>query len=348
MRYKQLGHSGLRVSEICLGTMSFGDAWGFGADETISGEIIAAYADAGGNFIDTANKYHEGHTEEIVGNHIKSARDRWVLATKYTLAMHPGDPNGAGNSRKNMVRSVEASLQRLRTDYIDLLWVHAWDFTTPIDEVMRGLDDLVRAGKVLYVGVSDAPAWVVSAANTAAELRGWSRFIGLQIQYSLIERTVERDLLPMAEHFGISTTAWAPLGGGVLTGKYTRDGGGGDTKRAQGNQSRLTDANLAIAREVDAVADALDRSSAQVAVNWTRQRSPSIIPIVGARKVDQIRDILGCLDFELDAEQMARLDDASAIELGFPHDFLSQPFIRQVVYGDTEEKMVLPPGARAR
>jgi aryl-alcohol dehydrogenase-like predicted oxidoreductase len=189
----------------------------------------------------------------------------------------------------------------------------------------------------------------VSSANTLAELRGWTPFVGLQIQYSLIERTVERELLPMADHFGISTAAWAPLGGGVLTGKYSRgDADGGDTRRAGANQQRLTDANLAIAREVDAVADALDRSSAQVAVNWARQRSESIIPIVGARKLEQIRDILGCLDFELDAEQMARLDQASAVELGFPHDFLALPHIRQVVYGDTVDRMVLPAAARPR
>lgn len=347
MRYKQFGNSGLRVSEICLGTMSFGDAWGFGASDDVSGEIIAAFADAGGNFIDTANKYHEGHSEEIVGRHIRSARERWVLATKYTLAMRSGDPNAAGNSRKNMVQSVEASLERLGTDYIDLFWVHAWDYTTPVAEVMRGLDDLVRAGKVLYVGVSDAPAWVVSSANTMAELRGWSAFVGLQIQYSLIERTVERELLPMASAFGISTTAWAPLGGGVLTGKYTREGAA-DSKRAAMNEGRLTERNLAIATEVDAVAGAIDRSPAQVAVNWVRQKDPSIVPIVGARKLEQIRDILGCLEFRLDGEQMTRLDEVSRVELGFPHDFLGLPPIRQVVYGDTEERMDLPPPARRR
>lgn len=347
MRYKQFGGSGLRVSEMCLGTMSFGDRWGFGADEKVSGEIIAAFADAGGNFIDTANKYHEGHSEEIVGAHIKAARDRWVLSTKYTLAMRAGDPNGAGNSRKNMVQSVEASLRRLGTDYIDIFWVHAWDYTTPAAEVMRGLDDLVRAGKILYAGVSDAPAWVVSGANTMAELRGWSRFLGLQVQYSLIERTAERELLPMAAAFGMSTTAWAPLGGGVLTGKYTRDGGA-ESKRAAMNQDRLTETNLAIAREVDSVAAAVDRSQAQVAVSWVRQRDPSIIPIAGARTVEQIRDVLGALDLELESEHMARLDEVSRIELGFPHDFLSLPSIRQIVYGDVEDRIDLPAAARRR
>ena len=345
MRYKQLGRSGVRVSEICLGTMSFGDRWGFGADEKTSHEILAAFAEAGGNFIDTANKYHEGHTEEIVGGFTKEDRDRFVLATKYTLATQPG-PNGAGNSRKNMVQSLEASLKRLQTNYVDVLWVHAWDFTTPADEVMRGLDDLVRSGKVLYVGISDAPAWVVAQCNTLAELRGWSRFVGLQVQYSLIERTVERELLPMADAFGIATTAWAPLGGGVLTGKHTRGSGEPDTKRS--NDERLTEKNLTIAREVDAIADSLDRSSAQVAVNWVRQRGEQIIPIVGARKTEQIRDVLGCLDLELSSEHLARLDELSRIELGFPHDFLSQDAIRPIVYGDAVESLDLPPAALPR
>jgi aryl-alcohol dehydrogenase-like predicted oxidoreductase len=324
--------------------MSMGDAWGFGANAEHSGAIIDAYAEAGGNFLDTANKYHEGHSEQIVGEHIGGDRDRWVVATKYTLSMRAGDPNAAGNSRKNMMRSVEGSLKRLDTDYIDLLWVHAWDFTTPTEEVLRGLDDLVRAGKLLYVGISDAPAWVVSSANTMAELRGWSAFVGLQVQYSLLERTVERELLPMAAELGITTTAWAPLAGGVLTGKYTRGGGAPDTKRS--NDDRLTPRNLEIARAVDAVADEIDRSSAQVALNWVRQRGRHIIPIVGARKLEQISDLLACTDFALTDAQMARLDQASAIELGFPHDFLGMDAIRPILYGDLEPQLDLPRGAR--
>ena len=226
MRYKLLGPSGLRVSELCLGTMSFGDAWGFGADEGESHRILAAYAEAGGNFLDTANKYHEGQSEEILGTFLGSERDRWVLASKYTLAMREGDPNAAGNSRKNMRQSVEASLRRLRTDYLDLLFVHAWDYATPVEEVMRGLDDLVGAGKVSYVALSDAPAWIASQANTLAALRGWSPFVALQLEYSLIERTGERELLPVADAFGLAVTAWAPMGGGLLTGKYTRGSSG--------------------------------------------------------------------------------------------------------------------------
>ncbi|MGE0328481.1 MAG: aldo/keto reductase, partial [Polyangiaceae bacterium] len=208
--YRLLGKSGLRVSEICLGTMSFGDAWGFGADEATSHQVLDAYAAAGGNFLDTANKYHGGQTEEICGRWLAGKRDRFVLATKYTLCMDHDDPNSGGSHRKNLVRSVEASLERLGTDYIDLLWIHAWDELTPMDETLRALDDLVRAGKLLYLGVSDTPAWVVSASNVLAELRGWTPFVGLQIEYSLLERSVEHELLRMADYFELSVLAWAP------------------------------------------------------------------------------------------------------------------------------------------
>ncbi len=345
MRYKFLGKSGLKVSELCLGTMSFGSTWGFGADEEESRRIIGAYAAAGGNFLDTANKYHEGETEQIVGRAVEATRERWVIATKFTLAMGAGDPNRAGNSRKNMMRSVEASLKRLNTDYIDLLWVHAWDFTTTAEEVMRGLDDLVRSGKVLYVGVSDAPAWVVSRANMLAELRGWSPFVGLQIEYSLIERTVERELLPMAQALGITVTPWAPIAGGVLSGKYTR-GADPDTKRAGGNERRLTEQNLAIAREVDAVADELGKSSTQVAIAWVRQRGDHIIPIIGARKVTQVQDSLGSADLTLGAEHLARLNEKSKVPLGFPRDFLATDYVRTIVYSDQEPYIDLPEAAQ--
>lgn len=347
MRYKLLGRTGIRVSELCLGTMSFGDKWGFGADEATAQDIAAAYAAAGGNFLDTANKYHEGHTEEICGRIIANHRDRWVLATKFTLAMTPGDPNAAGNGRKNLAQAVHHSLRRLGTDYIDLLWVHAWDFTTAVEEVMRGLDDLVRAGKVLSVGISDAPAWVVAQANTVAMLRGWTPFSALQIEHSLIERTVERELLPMAESFGITVTPWAPLGGGVLTGKYSRESGApADSKR--NNEHRISPRNLAIAKTVDAIADELGRTSAQVATNWVRQRGEHIVPIFGARKVSQIQDVLGCLEFKLSDEHMRRLNEVSHIELGFPHQFTGSERIRGIVYGDRVADLDLPAAARLR
>lgn len=349
MRYKLLGNTGIKVSELCLGTMTFGDRWGNGANEAESLEVAAAYAEAGGNFLDTANKYHEGQSEEICGKIIAGNRNRWVLATKFTLAMASGDPNACGNSRKNMTQSVHASLKRLGTDYIDLFWVHAWDFTTGVDEVMRGLDDLVRSGKVLAVGVSDVPAWVVSQANTIANFRGWSPFAALQIEYSLIERTVERDLIPMARAFGLTVTPWGPLGGGVLTGKYSRTGGKPeDSKRAAGNASRLSERNMTIAREVDKIADELGKTSTQVATNWVRGQGPDILPIFGARKVSQIQDVLGALDFTLAPEHVERLNNASRVDLGFPHQFLNVEFIRNIVYGDRVAHIDLPPGARPR
>ncbi len=208
MRYKLFGKSGLRVSELALGTMTFGEEWGWGASKEESKKIFDAYAEAGGNFIDTANRYTEGTAEKFVGEFIAADRDHFVLATKYTLFMRRDDPNFSGNHRKNMVQSLEASLKRLKTEAVDLYWVHAWDYMTPVEEVMRALDDMVRAGKILYVGISDTPAWVIAQANTLAELRGWSRFVGIQLQYSLIERNIERELLPLARETDMAVTAW--------------------------------------------------------------------------------------------------------------------------------------------
>jgi aryl-alcohol dehydrogenase-like predicted oxidoreductase len=338
MKYRLLGNSGLRVSEICLGTMTFGEDWGFGASKEESRKVFDAFAERGGNFIDTANAYTNGSSEQFVGEFISSDRGRFVAATKFTLATRPDDPNATGNHRKNMVQALEKSLKRLGTDYIDLYWVHVWDYTTPADEVMRGLDDLVRSGKVLYVGISDAPAWVVSQANTLADLRGWSRFVGLQIEYSLIERTPERDLLPMARTLDIGVTAWGAMGGGVLSGKYapSKDIDAPiDSKRAGGNQFRLTEKNLRIAAEVDAIAKEIDRSSTQVAINWVRQQKGVVIPIVGVRTAAQVQDNLRALDFELTEDQMTRLNKVSAIELGFPYDFLNGENIQRVVSGTT-------------
>ncbi len=334
LRYKLLGRTGLRVSELCLGAMSLGDRWGFGADEAESHRILDAFADAGGNFIDTANMYHGGQSEEFLGRWLEGKRDKQVVATKYTLSMDPTDPNASGNHRKNLVRSVEASLKRMNTDYIDLLWVHVYDSLTPYEEMMRALDDLVRGGKVQYIGVSDTPAWVVSSCNVAADLRGWSSFAGLQIEYSLLQREPERDLLPMAEHFGMSMLAWGPLGAGVLTGKYTR-GGENDSLRAAGNEQRgrTSEANLAIARTVDEVADDLGCSSAQVATAWVSAQGYGCIPIVGARKVSQIEDTIGAAAIELSEEHLNKLDQCSKIALGFPHDFIASEHVRDVVRG---------------
>jgi len=339
MRYKLLGKSGLRVSELCLGTMTFGEEWGFGADKEESKRIFDAFAEAGGTFIDTANKYTNGTSEKYVGEFIRPEREKFVLATKYTLSMDPDDPNSSGNHRKNLVQSVEASLKRLGTDYIDLLWVHAWDPMTPVSEFMRALDDLVRAGKVFYVGISDAPAWIVSQANTLAGLRGWSSFVGLQIKYNLLDRTPERDLLPMAKAMDIGVTPWAPLGGGVLTGKYNRESS--DPKRYGPEdpfgKMMLNDKNLAIAAKVQQVAAEIDRPPSQVALRWLLEQTDRgvLIPIIGARSQAQLLDNLKCLEFELAAPQLAALDDVSQIELGFPHDFLEYEEVRSTVYGNT-------------
>lgn len=348
--YRLLGKSGLRVSEICLGTMSFGDQWGFGADEATSHQVLDAYAEAGGNFLDTANKYHGGQTEEICGRWLEGKRDRVVLATKYTLCMDHDDPNSAGSHRKNLVRSVEASLKRLGTDFIDLLWIHAWDELTPMDETMRALDDLVRAGKVLYLGVSDTPAWVVSASNVLAELRGWTPFIGIQIEYSLLERSVEHELLRMADYFELSVLAWAPLAGGVLTGKYTRAGDTEiDSLRKGGNESsgRTSEQNIAIAKEVDRIADELGVTSAQVATAWILNQGDRFIPIVGARKVSQIQDTLGAATIQLGEDQLKSLDELSRYPMPFPQKFLAGKYTKNVIYGENVRDRIRQRRARA-
>lgn len=341
LRYKLLGKSGLRVSEICLGTMSFGQDWPFGADEATSHKVLDEYAAAGGNFLDTANKYHNGETEEYLGRWMQGGRrDRMVVATKYSLTMDHTDPNAAGNQRKNLMQSVEGSLKRMKTDYIDLLWVHAYDDDTPYEETMRALDDLVRMGKVHYIGISDTPAWIASAANQLAELRGWSQFVGMQTEYSLLERTPERDLLPMAQHFGMSVTAWAPLAGGVLSGKYTR-GGDNDSLRKNGNteKNRTSDSNLAIAREVDSIADEIGATSAQVATAWVMAQGYRFIPIVGARKPEQIRDVIGAAKIELSSDHLSRLDAKTRIDLGFPHDFLASEHILDMGKGEIRTQL---------
>lgn len=339
MRYKLLGCSGLRVSELSLGTMTFGEEWGWGADKAESKKIFDAYANAGGNFIDTANRYTEGTSEKYVGEFIAADREHFVLATKFTLFTRHGDVNASGNHRKNMVQALDASLKRLNTDYIDLYWLHAWDFTTPVDEVMRALDDMVRAGKVLYIGISDTPAWIVSRANTMAELRGWTRFVGLQIEYSLIERTPERELLPMARQLDIAVTPWAALGGGLLTGKYSSKSKDDSPKRMKEGSLRLNDKNMRIADTVIEIAEAVGCSPSHVAINWVRQQPGLMVPIIGARKFSQIEDNLKALDYALSDDQIQKLNDVSAIEMGFPHDFLTRDNIRDIVFGGTYDQI---------
>src|SRR5688500_17296337 len=264
--YHLLGNTGLRVSPLCLGTMTFGKEWGFGAEQAESRRIFEEYASAGGNFIDTAINYNLGTSEEWCGEFLAGNRERFVLATKYTFSTVEGDPNSGGNHRKNMVQSLEQSLRRLKTDYIDLYWLHVWEFRTPVEEVMRAVDDLVRAGKILYFGFSDTPAWKVAQAHTLAGLRGWTGVAAIQVEYSLIERTVERELLPMARELGIGSTPWSPLGAGVLTDKYLDNPEGeGEGTRAKAASRRFNDRNTAIATAVREVAQGSGYSAAQVA-----------------------------------------------------------------------------------
>jgi aryl-alcohol dehydrogenase-like predicted oxidoreductase len=335
MRYKLLGHSGLRVSELCLGTMTFGEDWGWGGSYDESRKMFDAFAEAGGNFIDTANLYTNGTSEKFVGEFVQRDREKWVVATKYSLNMGNAGMNAVGNHRKNMVQAVEASLKRLNLDYIDLLWLHAWDFTTPVEEVMRSFDDLVHQGKLLYIGISDAPAWIIAQANTIAHFRGWTPFIGLQIEYSLVERTPERDLLPMANAFDIGVTAWSPLGAGILTGKYNQPEPA-DGRLSNPNTSRpVTEKQLAIAQAVVDIAKEIGKTPAQVALNWLRQQPVSVIPIIGSRKLSQLQDNMDCLTFQLTPEQLQRLKDVSAIELGFPHDFLKGDTVQNFAFAGT-------------
>jgi aryl-alcohol dehydrogenase-like predicted oxidoreductase len=325
VRYKLLGRTGLRVSELCLGAMVFGDRRGpWGATAEDSAAILEKFGDAGGNFVDTANYYAGGESERLLGELTAADRDHWVLATKYSLNTSAGDPNAGGSHRKSLVRALEASLRRLRTDYLDVYWVHILDAFTPIEEVVRALDDVVRAGKVLYVGISDTPAWTVAQAVTLADLRGWTRFAGLQVPYSLVERSVERELLPMARALELTVTAWSPLGDGLLTGRYGTDRPRPENSRvARVADYRLSDRNLAIADAVNQVAAARGARSAQVALAWVRaqQHLAAVVPIVGARTPAQLADNLGALEVELTGEELATLEAASAIELGFPHDF---------------------------
>lgn len=338
MKYKLLGKSGLRVSEFCLGTMTFGEEWGWGSSHEESRKIFDTFAAAGGNFIDTANFYTNGTSEKYVGEFIAAERERFVLATKYSLHTRRDDVNANGNHRKNMIQAIEASLKRLNVDYIDLYWLHAWDFTTPIGEVMRAFDDLVRAGKVLYIGIADTPAWIVSQANTIATLRGWTPFVGLQVEYSLRERTPERDLLPMAHAFDIGVTAWSPLGSGVLTGKYNKNTQSSESEARRADSAefvQLSERDLRIAQEVVAIASEIGCAPSQVALNWLRQQPGGVIPIIGSRKVPQLEENLACINFALTNEQMQRLNEVSKIELGFPHDFLATDTVKDAIYGDT-------------
>ena len=337
MRYKLLGKSGLRVSELCLGTMKFGETWGWGASKSDSKKMFDHFAGVGGNFIDTAVNYTDGTSEEFLGEFLKGQREQFVIASKYSLtSQDSNDPNSGGNSRKNMRQSIERSLKRLQTDYIDLYYLHMWDYLTPVEEVMRGLDDLVRQGKVLYIGISDSPSWIAAEANTLAELRGWSRFVGLQAPYSLVNRALDWALLPMAKRWEMAVMPWGVLESGILTEKYQSKSI--ELNPEEGEKQELNERTANIIKEVQKISAESGRSMAQVAINWVRQQQGRalMIPILGARSLVYLEDNLACLEWELSDEQLVRLDQASRIELGFPHNFLEG---NRYIFGETFDKI---------
>ncbi|WP_395067923.1 aldo/keto reductase [Paraburkholderia silvatlantica] len=354
MRFKLLGQSGLRVSELCCGTMTFGQSRSsWGASKPDSFEVFSHFVDAGGNFFDTANSYQSGDSETFLGEFLCARRHEFVVATKFSMGGQSGDPNSWGNHRKSLVRAVEGSLRRLRTDYIDLYWMHAWDQLTPQEEVLRALDDLVRAGKVLYLGLSDTPAWVIARSQAIAELRGWATLAAIQLPYSLLERTPERELVPMASALGLSMLTWGSLGAGMLSGKYraTQSPAAATDGRLHDHADRsraaaLNARSFAIVEAVRAVAETLAATPSQVALAWVRARSPAMIPILGARTRTQLDENLLCLDVTLDAAQLRALDTASAIELGFPREFLEGEMIQSVLYQNMRGEIDAPLCAR--
>ncbi|MEA2197621.1 MAG: hypothetical protein QOJ25_1672 [Solirubrobacteraceae bacterium] len=319
--YITLGRSGLRVSPLSLGTMTFGEDSGWGASADTSEAILAEYLDAGGNVVDTANIYTNGHAEKIVGDFFAARpgqRERVVLSTKFFANLYPGDPNGGGGGRKALIAQLEESLRRLQTDYVDLYWLHNWDRRAPIEETLRTLDDLVTAGKVRYVGLSDVPAWVTAQAQTIAHFRGWAPVTALQLEYSLLERTPEGELLPMAEALGMGVLPWSPLRGGQLSGKYVRDNGTPtDTMRAHLYEPPA-ERDWKVIETVARIAAELGAGSAQVALAWVRSRSAVTSTLVGARTIEQLRTNLASLDVTLAPEQLAALDEASTPSLDFP------------------------------
>jgi aryl-alcohol dehydrogenase-like predicted oxidoreductase len=325
--YVTLGRSGLRVSPFCLGTMTFGEDLGWGSSVEDSQAVLDRFIERGGNFIDTANLYTKGHSEKIIGDHVgrvASKRDRLVIATKFSGNHYPGDPNGGGSSRKSIVAACEQSLRRLQTDYIDLYWLHNWDKHTPIEETMAALHDLVQAGKVRYLGISDTPAWKTTQAQLIAQFRGWSPFIGLQVEYSLLERTVEGELIPMGIELGMGVTPWSPLRGGILSGKYTRaNAGATDLSKRGWNSSFLTEQAYTVIDALLELAKQLDTTAARVALAWVQGRPGVSSSIIGARTLAHLDDNIAALDVTLPAEAVAQLDALTTPTLNFPAQFLN-------------------------
>ncbi|HZA12137.1 aldo/keto reductase [Mycobacterium sp.] len=325
--YVTLGRSGLRVSPLCLGAMTFGEDLGWGSSVEESQQIIDRFVGLGGNFIDTANFYTMSHSEKIIGDHIgrhPARRDRLVIATKFSGNLYPGDPNGGGSGRKALINACENSLRRLQTDYIDLYWLHVWDANTPIEETMAGLDDLVRAGKVRYLGVSDTPAWKIVQANLIAGFRGWSAFIGLQVEYSLLERTIEQELVPMAGEFGLGITPWSPLKSGALSGKYTRrNNGQHKTDRGVLLDGFLNEKTYEVVDELEIIAKAHETTVASVALAWVQAQPAVTSIIIGARRLSQLDDNVRAVDVNLTTEELARLSALTEPTFGFPQSMLT-------------------------
>jgi aryl-alcohol dehydrogenase-like predicted oxidoreductase len=323
--FRTLGRSGLRVSPVALGAMTFGDG-SWGADDQASTALLDRYVDAGGNFIDTANAYNGGRSEETIGAYLgkhQGLRDRLVIATKFGAGMFAGDPNGGGAGRKAILQQVEGSLQRLGTDYIDLYWQHNWDRHTPLEETISTLDDLVRAGKIRYIGLSDTPAWAVARAATIAELRGWAPVAAIQVEYSLLQRTVEGETFGAVRELGLGVTAWSPLASGVLTGKYTRENttpeGSGRTWQAAQHLTEETFAALDLLRRIG---DELGASMAAVALAWVRQQPEVTSTITGTRTIDQLEANLASLQVTIPDPQLAELNEMTQPRLEFPAELL--------------------------
>ena len=334
--YVTLGRSGLRVSPLCLGAMTFGEDLGWGTSVEESQQIIDRFVELGGNFIDTANFYTKSHSEKIIGDHVgrhPAKRDRLVIATKFSGNLYPGDPNGGGSGRKSIVAACEQSLRRLQTDYIDLYWLHNWDAHTPIDETMAALDDLVRAGKVRYLGVSDTPAWKIAEANVTARFRGWSSFVGLQIEYSLLERSVEQELVPMARELGLGITPWSPLKSGVLSGKYNRKNPGQKADRAMFMQHLLVEKTWVLVDQLEAIAKAHDSTVARVALAWVTSQPGVTSTIIGARRLSQLEDNLKAFEVKLTAAELEKLDALTKPTFGFPQSM--QPMFPAIHNGGT-------------
>jgi len=344
--YVTLGRSGLRVSPLCLGTMTFGTEWGWGSEEDAARMIFNRYLERGGNFVDTADMYTNGKSEELVGKFIKDAkvRDQVVLATKFTFNAQPGNPNAGGNGRKNMYRAIEGSLRRLQTDFIDLYWMHAWDMITPVEEVLASLDTLVRTGKVRYIGFSDVTAWYVARAQTLAEQQGRERIAALQLEYSLVERHIEREHVPAAQELGIAICSWSPLAGGLLSGKYKRGDQPGpqagrlEIQKAAGTTifERYTEWNWKVLDVLLEVSKQIGRPPAEVALNWVATQPGVTSTIVGATKLAQLDSNLSSLDLAIPAELRARLDKAGEINPGAqPYAFFT-PALQARVKGNSE------------